>query len=84
MVYFLKKFKLLFLFFVITFIFLEEYKLYANYIRDTELEVALDSWAKPIFEAANINPKEINKCGYNLDYIPDRHLTVVDQLTCLF
>ena len=59
MVYFLKKFKLLLLFFAITFIFLEENKLNANYIRDTELEVALDSWAKPIFEAANIDPKEI-------------------------
>ena len=58
MVYFLKKFKLLLFFFIITLIFLEENKLSANYIRDTELEVALNSWAKPIFEAANINPNK--------------------------
>ena len=59
MVYFSKKFKLLFLFYIIALVFVKENKLCANYIRDTELEVALDSWANPIFEAANINPKEI-------------------------
>ena len=60
MIYFLKKFKLLLLFLIIVLIKLEGNKVHANYIRDTELEIALDNWSKPIFEAANINPKEIN------------------------
>ena len=59
MVHFFKKFKLLLYLFKIIFIFLQSTTLFANYIRDTEIELALSSWSKPIFEAAKINPKEI-------------------------
>ena len=59
MVYFFRNFKLLFFLFKSTFIFLQSTTLFANYIRDTELELALNNWSKPIFEAAQINPKDI-------------------------
>ena len=59
MVYFLIKFKLLLFLFKIFLIFVGNNFLFANYIRDTELEVALNDWANPIFEAAKINPNEI-------------------------
>jgi len=59
MIYFLKKFKFLLILFKIFFIFSQNTLLFANYIRDTELEVALRDWSAPIFQAAKINPKEI-------------------------
>ncbi len=59
MVYFLKKIKFLLFCLVTIFSINSINKLYANYIRDTELEVALDYWAKPIFQAANINTDQM-------------------------
>ncbi len=59
MIYFLKKFKLLLILFKIIFVYAANTQLFANYIRDTELEVALSNWSRPIFKAAKINPKEI-------------------------
>tara|TARA_Y100001970_G_scaffold225139_1_gene277905 strand:- start:341 stop:1693 length:1353 start_codon:yes stop_codon:yes gene_type:complete len=59
MIYFYKKFKLLLLFSFIAYFFLEKNILSANYIRDTELEFAIDSWAEPIFKAANMDAKQI-------------------------
>ena len=59
MIYFPKKFKFLLILFTIILIFSQNTLLIANYIRDTELEVALNDWSTPIFKAAKINPKEI-------------------------
>ncbi len=59
MIYFFRKFKFLLLFLSIILIFLKDSLIYANYIRDTELEIALDKWANPIFKAANIPPEQI-------------------------
>ena len=59
MVHFYKKSKYILFFFKIIFIYLENNFLLANYIRDTELEIALRDWSDPIFKAAEINPKNI-------------------------
>ena len=59
MKYFKKNFKYLLIFIITLGFYLKEDKAYANYIRDTELEIALEYWSKPIFKAADINPKEI-------------------------
>ena len=59
MLYFLKKFKFLLILFKIIFLYAENTKLFANYIRDTELEAALSDWSRPIFKAAKINPEKI-------------------------
>ena len=57
MIYFSKKFKFLLILFTIILIFSKNTLLFANYIRDTELEVALNDWSSPIFKAAKIDPK---------------------------
>ena len=59
MIYFFKNYKPLLALFITLFIFLKNSNVFANYIRDTEIEFTIDSWSRPIFEAANINPNEI-------------------------
>ena len=59
MIYILVKYKFLLLHLVIVIFFIKNNIANSNYIRDTEIEFALESWSTPIFEAAKINPENI-------------------------
>ena len=60
MIYILIKYKFLLLHLTIVIFFIKNNIANSNYIRDTEIEFALESWSTPIFKAAKINPEDIN------------------------